>query len=203
MMTTDSEKLIFQIRAAVLNARLYPQGSPVVTDGLETVKQLIGNYLELAADLNINEIDGKLYVNMVPIPRNDLHTFFVDHEIQGVTIGRGVSREDLATLLAGLGRHKNEFPAGETLRTWLQSQGTGHVDVQEFQFVAVRKGEDVARQVRLLFGQKHERIDAVLATLQRSVRLLDEVSEGADRDAVLEQTVQEISALPAPLDRKR
>jgi len=199
---TDYERFTSQLKTCILNSRLYPPGSPVVQTGYDDLYAAFQPCVADEVEITVNDIEGKIYINeKILLLRAELHPFMFPHDVQTLAFDQETTREELGDLVEGLGKRKSDLGEGVTLTLWLTERGCTHIRVEEFQFIAVKKGDDIARQVRLLFNQKYDSFASVLKSMENTLQLMQATEDVAVRDSIQVQMVDQIAHLSPALLR--
>src|SRR3954469_25154289 len=135
------EDLVRRLAAAIRGATLYAPGHPLVQRGIDALAGLCAGIGQRRADpIVIGFVGDEVVVNSERLPKSAaaLVGFARDmreREIEKITIQRGVTREELRTLIFEVPDRRSDVP----LATRLQQKGVRHITLGR---LTVEKDED-------------------------------------------------------------
>jgi len=190
-------KAISMLRSAIVNARIYPKGSQMIESSLRSAHQALESCLLEATPIVISDIQGKLCVNgKEVVEARDFRPFLVQHEVQSLKLFKGLEVNEVSTLLDGLGKKKNQLDNHKNLGEWLKAQGANHVQVEEVEFVEIKKGEVVIQQVLQLLEQSAGDTSSLVSALEESLQLMDQLPDEASKKEVRKKMANHLAGLP-------
>lgn len=190
-------KAISMLRSAIVNARIYPKGSQMIESSLKGAHQALDVCLQESSPIVISDIQGKLCINgKESAEAKDFRSFLVQHEVQSLKFYKGLDVAEVGTLLDALGRKKDQLGEHKSLGEWLKSQGAGHVQVEEVEFVEIKKGEVVVQQVLTLLEQSAGDTPALMGSLEESFRMMEQLPDDSSRTEVQKQMADHLASLP-------
>ena len=190
-------KAISMLRSAIVNARIYPKGSQMIESSLKGAHQALEVCLQESSPIVISDIQGKLCINgKESTEAKDFRSFLVQHEVQSLKFYKGLDVAEVGTLLDALGRKKDQLGEPKGLGEWLKTQGAGHVQVEEVEFVEIKKGEVVVQQVLTLLEQSAGDTPALMGSLEESFRMMDQLPDDTSRQEVKRKMADHLAGLP-------
>jgi HEAT repeat protein len=192
-----SGKAVSILRSAIVNARIYPKGSQMIESSLQGAHQALDACLQETSQMIISDIQGKLCINGKEIPEaRDFRSFLVQHEAQSILLSKGLTQQEVTTLIEGLGKRKGQLDNHKHLGEWLSANGCTHIKADELKFVAVQKGEVVVSQVLQLLDQSSGDTSSLVNSLEESYKLMEQLPDDKARKDVQKQMAQHLSGLP-------
>ena len=147
-------KALSILRSAIVNARIYPKGSQMIQASLQGAHQALDACLQETPQIIVSDIQGKLCVNgKEAAEAKDFRGFLVQHDVQSLIFTKGLTLEEVTTLIEGLGKRKGQLDEHKHLADWLKANKITHITAEELKFVAVQTGEVVVSQVLQLLEQ--------------------------------------------------
>src|SRR5687767_4796192 len=123
------------LRAAVVNQRIYPPGSPMVERAVAQITQALAQPLQAADKLTYTSRQGKVFYKGNEIPDGaPLAPLLDEHGIQSLTFLPGIAPAEIAQLVMLLSRKKI---AESTVTEWLKAQNVAHIQVDKVTVVEV------------------------------------------------------------------
>src|SRR5690242_14623731 len=96
-------KAISMLRSAIVNARIYPKGSQMIDSSLKGAHLALDTCLQDASPIVISDVHGKLCINgKESSEAKDFRPFLVQHEAQSLKFFKGLTVDEVSTLLDGL-----------------------------------------------------------------------------------------------------
>jgi HEAT repeat protein len=189
-------KAISMLRSAIVNARIYPKGSQMIESTLKGAHKALEGCLAETSPIIISDLQGKLCVNgKETVEAKDFRPFLIQHEVQSIKLFKGLQVTEVASLMEGLGKRKGQLDEQKNLADWLKAQGATHVQVEEVEFVELKKGEVVVQQILSLLEQSTD-TSSLTTSLDESVRLIDQLPDDASRKDAHKKIAQHLSGLP-------
>jgi HEAT repeat protein len=190
-------KAISMLRSAIVNARIYPKGSQMIESSLRGAHQALESCLLEATPIVISDIQGKLCVNGKEVAEaRDFRPFLVQHEVQSLKLFKGLEVNEVSTLLDGLGKKKNQLDNHKNLGEWLKAQGASHVQVEEVEFVEIKKGEVVIQQVLQLLEQSAGDTSSLVSSLEESIQLMDQLPDETGKKELRKKMASHLAGMP-------
>src|SRR4051812_22858367 len=141
-------KALSILRSAIVNARIYPKGSQMIETSIQGAQQAIEACMQDVSQMVVSDIQGKLCVGGKEVPEaRDFRAFMVQHDVQSLIFSKGLTAQEVTSLIEGLGKRKGQLDEHKHLDEWLKANGCTHISAEELKFVAVQKGEVVVSQV--------------------------------------------------------
>jgi HEAT repeat protein len=192
-------KAVSILRSAIVNARIYPKGSQMIESSLKGAMQALETCLQETTPIILSDVQGKFCINgKESVEAKDFRPFLVQHEVQSLKILKGLTLAEVAALLEGLGKRKGQLEGQKTLSEWLAAQGVTHVQVEEIEFVELKKGEVVVQQVLSLLEQSTGDVPTLVNSLEESFRMIDQLPEEAARKDVQKKMASQLASSMAP-----
>jgi HEAT repeat protein len=189
-------KAISMLRSAIVNARIYPKGSQMVDSAIKGAQQALEVCLQEASPIVVSDIQGKLCVNgKEAAEAKDFRPFLVQQEVQSLKFFKGLQVNEVSNLTDALGKRKGQLDDLKSLSDWLKAQGVSHIQVEEVEFVELKKGEVVVQQVLSLLEQSTD-IPSLVSSLEESYRLMDQLPDEASKKDVQKKMASHLSSLP-------
>lgn len=190
-------KAISMLRSAIVNARIYPKGSQMIETSLKGAHQALETCLLDAEPIIISDLHGKLCVNGKEVAEaKDFRPFLVAHEAQSLKVFKGITAAEVGTLLEGLGSKKDQLGAHKSLGEFLKANGATHVQVEQIEFVELKKGEVVVQQVMALLEQSTGDTNALASSLEESLHLAEGLPDEASKKEVRKKMASHMASLP-------
>jgi putative nucleotidyltransferase with HDIG domain len=125
---TSYDDLVRRLAASVRSATLYSPAHPLVQRGVDALAALAGSLMQKTDSIVIGFIGDEVVVNATRLPRAAaaLVGFARDmreHEIEKITLQRGVTRDDLRTFIFELPERRASLP----LAARLQQKGVSRI----------------------------------------------------------------------------
>lgn len=185
------------LRAAIINQRIYPTGSPIVERSVGQILAAIEAALNSKEKLSLTVKDGKLYLRGKETPDGDmLLPFFEEQEIQSITFVPGVTSPEISRLVALLSRKRGDEPIAD----WLKKEGVTHLLIDKSSIVEVMEGDVVMKKVDQLFADCQD-FPSLVAALRESYDMADKLPDGDDRVQVQEHMARRLAGMPPHLLR--
>src|SRR4029077_19676658 len=150
--------------------------------------------------LNISDIQGKLRFNQDTELRNLLFQKIMEtHNIQILQIEPGLTADEVGFLAEALSKSPQDLQQDGGLNGWLTRAGVTHVRAGQVQFVAVRKGDDVAQQIKTLFhGSQSEQMQPVIASLLQALKQSAQADDESTREAIRQKIINDLRKINSP-----
>src|SRR5882672_3715373 len=137
-------KAISMLRSAIVNARIYPKGSQMVDSAIKGAQTALETCLQETSPIIVSDIQGKFCVNGKElVEAKDFRPFLIQQEVQSLKFFKGLQVAEVASLTDALGKKKGQLADNKTLGEWLKGESVSHVQVEEVEFVELKKGEVV------------------------------------------------------------
>ena len=190
-------KALSILRSAIVNARIYPKGSQMIEASLQGAHQAIDTCLQESPQLIVSDIQGKLCVNgKESAEAREFRSFLVQHDVQSLIFNKGITQDEITTLIEGLGKRKGQLEEHKHLGDWLKAHGAGHITAEELKFVAVQKGEVVVTQVLQLLEQSSGDMSSLVGALEEAQNLISQLPDEKSRKDVQKKMAHHLSGLP-------
>lgn len=185
------------LRSAIVNARIYPKGSQMVESSLKGALQALETCLNETNPIIISDLQGKLCINgKESVESKDFRPFLMAHEVQSLKFHKGLQLSEVGTLLEALGKRKGQLEGNKSLAQFLKDGGATHVQVEEVEYVELKKGDVVIQQVMGLLEQSGGDTAALISSLEESFRLLDGLPDEASKKEVQKKMASHLAGLP-------
>lgn len=132
---------------AVRNTALYPAGSKSISVAKDRAKEAIDRILERNETLTVFQVERALLVNGKRVEIAEFKAFASSFlqllyrlELKGVTLKRGLSLEELTTLLDAFGRTKTEAIDQGFWQRFLEEQKLNHVELAQVHYAVHGEG---------------------------------------------------------------
>jgi len=169
----------------------------MIESSLQGAHQALDSCLQEMPKLVISDIQGKLCVAGKEVAEaRDFRSFMVQHEVQSLVLTKGLTLQEVTTLIEGLGKRKGQLDGNKHLAEWLQANGVTHIQAEELKFVAIQKGEVVVSQVLQLLEQSSADVPTLIGSLDESFRLMEQLPDDKSRKEVQKQMAHHLSGLP-------
>jgi HEAT repeat protein len=189
-------KAISMLRSAIVNARIYPEGSQMIDSALKGAHQALEACLQDSSPIVVSDLQGKLCVNGKELAEaKDFRPFLIQQEVQSLKFLKGLQLAEIASIVEALGKRKGQLEGGKTLGEWLKSKGVEHVQAEEVEFVELKKGEVVVQQVLSLLEQSTD-IPSLANSLGESYRLIGQLSDDTAKKDAQNRMASHLSGLP-------
>jgi HEAT repeat protein len=190
-------KAISILRSAIVNARIYPKGSQMIESSIQGAHQALDAAFGETTQMIISDIQGKLCVNgKEVVEARDFRTFLVQHEVQSLILAKGLTAQEVTSLIEVLGKRKGQLDGHKNLGEWLQANSVNHIKAEELKFVAIQKGEVVVSQVLQLLEQSSGDMASLSGAIEESYRLMDQLPDEKSKKEVQKQMAHHLSTLP-------
>ena len=174
-------KAITMMRSAIVNSRIYPKGCQMVDTALKSAHAALTTCLQESAPIIISDLQGKLCVNGKEVAEaKDFRPFLVQHEVQSIKLLQGLPLEEVTMLLDALGRRKEQLEEPSNLGAWLAAHNVTHVQVEEIEFVELKKGKSSFSRRSPLLEQSTGDVQTMANSLDESLRMVDQLPDEAD-----------------------
>src|SRR5437762_3355307 len=135
--TMTPGKAISILRSAIVNARIYPKGSQMIETSIQGAQQALDACMQDVTQLVVSDIQGKLCVSGKEVSEaRDFRAYMVQHDVQSLIFSKGLTAQEITTLIEGLGRRKGQLDEHKHLDEWLKDKGCTHISAEELKFVA-------------------------------------------------------------------
>ena len=149
------------LMTAVRNIQLYPPESAAITQAMEQIKQPIDEILETNERLLLSQADNLLLVNGQRLEMSEsraLTESFLELlgrlELKGIAFRRGITQEQLRTLVVTLGRMKSESVEPGFWRELAIEKNLDSVELLQVQYSRVRKSRKMVAVVSVAEDEK-------------------------------------------------
>ena len=133
---------------AVRNSTLYPAGSKSIAVANEKAKEAIDRILERNETVTVFQVERALLVNGKRVEIVEFKAFAASFlqllyrlELKGLTLKRGLSIEELASLLEAFGRTKTESIEQGFWQRFMEEQKLTHVEMSQVHYAIRGEGE--------------------------------------------------------------
>jgi HEAT repeat protein len=142
------------LMTAVRNIQLYPPESAAIAQALEQIKEPIDGILERNERLLLSQANNVLLINgqrLETIELNALTESYVEllarYELKGIAFRRGVTQEQLKTLVITLGRTKPDTIEQGFWREFAVEHKLDQIELLQVQYSRVRKSRTTVAMV--------------------------------------------------------
>lgn len=189
-------KAISMLRSAIVNARIYPKGSQMIESTLKGAQQALDSCLQEISPLIISDLQGKLCVNgKEAAEAKDFRPFLIQHEVQSIKLFKGLDVAEVSNLVDALGKRREQLGDHKNLSDWMKAQGTAHIQIEEVEFVELKKGEMVVQQILSMLEQSTD-IKNLTDSLDESFRLMEQLPDDATKKDAQRKIATHLSGLP-------
>jgi hypothetical protein len=186
------------LRAAAVNQRIYPPGSPMVEKAVSQITQALEPTLKAADKLTYTSRQGKIFFKGSEIPdAAALAPMLDEHGIQSVTFLPGVTSPEVAQFIILISRKKL---AEGTVGDWLKAQKVTHIQVDKVTVVEIMEGEVVQKRVDQLFEHVGD-FPGLLASMRESFDMMDKVPDERQKAKVQEHMAHKMAGMSPALLR--
>jgi len=174
------------LRVALSNFFLYAPDNAMVQQSLDRFLQDLNELLALRPQINLGETEGQLLVEGTPVdPKHtgsvlSIIELFHSHQLHSFTFLRGLSREELASLLQLL--RPKAIAEGDTLQEALKRIDIPHIQVNQKVFVAVKEGEKLIASEDL---GGEENVEEALQSLHAFLNIFSKVKPDGKKREIL------------------
>jgi hypothetical protein len=179
------------IRAAVLNQRMYPSGSPMVDRPISQVVQSLEPILQTSDRFTISCRQGKIFIKTREIPDAGLGPLLDEHGLQSVTFLRGITAAEIGQLVLLLSKKK--LPDGKTSE-WLEAQKVTHIQLDKVTVVEVMEGEIVMKKIDQIFASVRD-FPGLMGSLRESYDMMDKLPDERSKQEVHDHMARKLSTL--------
>lgn len=191
-------KLPVAIRAAVVNQRIYPPGSPIVERSLAQIMDALTPLFGSAGKVTITARQGKMHVNGNEAPEGDgLCAYFEEHGLQSLSITPEVSTVEIGQLILLLSKKK--LPDADP-KDWLQAQKVTHIALDKSTFVEIMEGEMVIKRVDQLFDGITS-FTGLSSSLREAFTMMEKIPGEQERSEVKEHMARKVATLQPDIIR--
>ncbi len=185
-------KLPLTIRAAVVNQRIYPPGSPIVERSVAQIMDALKPLFGPAGKITITARQGRMLVNGNETPEGDsLCSYFEEHGMQSLSILPEVSTAEIGQLILLLSKKK--LAEGDP-RDWLQAQKVVHITLEKSTFVEIMEGEMVIKRVDQLFDGITS-FTGLSSSLREAFSMMEKMPDERERSEVKEHMARKVATL--------
>lgn len=184
------------LRSAVVNGRIYPKGSQMVDSAIKGAQSAIDGCLVDSTPMVVSDLQGKLCINgKEAAEAKDFRPFLIQHEVQSLKFLKGLQVPEVATLVDALGKKKDQLGDQKNLGDYLQANGVSHIQVEEVEFVELKKGDVVVSQVLSLLEQSTD-APSLNNSLDESYRLIEQLPDDSSKKDAQLKVARHLSTLP-------
>lgn len=198
---------LHQIRVAIQNIRLYPEGSPQALRAAGTAYAPIAQLLEGREGLTFGVKEGKFLVNGTLFKPSDdraagavqrFSRMLSDSAISSISFSHEMTVEELNTFLDGFSRRKWSQTNIREVTADLQKRGVHHIALNEQVYVALGENDVafVVEKGKAAVDQSADARDRIMKALTDVTRMVGEIPDKDLRD----QTKLEIAKKIIELD---
>ncbi len=140
------------INTAMRGLRLYPAGSPIITNALHKANQILGVLLSGAEQLVFAEAEKVLIVNDEPLNEKILQKppvrafleTMLDSGLRTISLYRGITPYELQVFLELLSQGGENIASAGGMAALVRRRHLPHIRIDEKRFVALDKGQRIA-----------------------------------------------------------
>lgn len=184
------------LRSAVVNGRIYPKGSQMVDSAIKGAQAALESCLQESSPIVVSDLQGKLCINgKEVVEAKDFRPFLIQHEVQSLKFFKGIQVLEMATLVEALGKRKEQLGEQKNLGEFLSANNVSRIQVEEVEFVELKKGDVVVQQVLSLLEQSTD-ASSLVGSLEESYRLIEQLPDDATRKESQQKVAHHLSTLP-------
>lgn len=171
---------------AVRNAKLYPPGSRTIAIAYDYAMETLAKILAKTEALTIIQFDRTVLVNGKRYDGAEFRAFtesflklFMALELKGVTFRRGLSLEELTTLIQALGRTKTEVIKEGFWQRFIDGNKLTHVELTQVHYTVRMEGGPLHGELHGEGGGELIKVESQLEASERGITadILSEVVE--------------------------
>jgi HEAT repeat protein len=186
------------LRAAVINQRIYPPGSPMVERSVGQIMQALQVALKAGESVTYTSRQGRLFVKGQEIPdASTLCPYLDEHGIQSLTFHPGATQEEVSQLVLLLSKKKQP---GLQPAAWLAEQKVANIAIDKVTVVEVMEGEVVMKKFDALFNNVRD-FPALMNSMRESFELMEKMPDEREKTKVQEHMARKMSGLSPVLLR--
>jgi HEAT repeat protein len=186
------------LRAAIVNQRIYPSGSPIVERSVAQTVQALESALKAADRVTLNNKQGRIFLKAKELPGGEpLAALLDEFGVQSITFLRGVTAAEIAQLVLVLSDKKAvKGDMGESLK----NRQVAHIVMDKATLVEVMPGDVVMKKMDQLFEGVRD-FPALVGSLREAYDMIDQVPAGEERAGTEEHLARRLAGLPPDLLR--
>jgi HEAT repeat protein len=181
--------LVKTFRLAIANLKIYPATSQVVEVTLDTLYRIISTILEKSNSLTLSRLSDKLLVNNsepevkeVQLAAGAIVKIFETLNIQSMTFKKGLTKEELTTLLNDLLRKKKaDFPPYT------------NIAFDQTVYVATIKGEEKVVKITETINSSGGDIVGLIKSIRESYDIIDQTSDPNTQEQLQNHLASELA----------
>lgn len=161
---------------AVRNAKLYPPGSRSIVIAYENAQEALDKVLARNEILTVMQFERTLLVNGKRYESTELKAFaqsflklFFHLELKGITLKRGISLEELSTLIEAFGRTRTETIDEGFWQEFLEEKKISHVELTQIHYAVRMERSSTPAEVIREEGIKPVDVEAELEASEQGV----------------------------------
>ncbi len=196
-------EILKTFRMTIANFKIYPVGSNMLDNSINSLLLLLKSGLHSCPELNISQANEKLLFQGEELPlsaelsKAALDSFWkilAEHNIQSITFKPGLEQQELLLLIEHLvskKEHKNE------LIELFNEKENSHITLDQTVYVPIVKGEIIIQKVSnsLNHIKKGEEIESVLKTLSQAYGMMEQIPEQNVKDNVQKHLATKLADL--------
>lgn len=196
-------EILKTFRMTIANFKIYPLGSNILDNSINSLLLLLKNGLHSYPELNISQANEKLLFQGKELPLSaDLSKAAIDsfwkilaeHNIQSITFKAGIEQQELLLLIEHLlskKEHKTE------LIELFNEKENSHISLDQTVYVPIVKGEIIIQKVSNSLNniKKGEEIESVLKTLSQAYGMMEQIPEQNVKDNVQKHLATKLADL--------
>jgi HEAT repeat protein len=190
-------KIIKFLHLAVINVRLYPPKSEIITNSLQNILQPLSTYFKENKTLLLAESEGNLLVNNQILEAKgaektlitDFAFSLADREIKSITFKRGLTLEELQVFVECLSKKGEQLRDEGGIVEILKRKQITNIILNETIYVAMVKDEV---EEDLLLEQKGEEIQAIIKLLEKNAETISAMTDAVGKKEILKRIAQRI-----------
>ena len=201
-------EFLISLNAALINIRMYPSTSEMITGSVESAYRRLQALLEDGEELTLGEAERLLLLNGERLPERDQSRppvlSFLDNlrrrDIYSITFLPGIDASEFRSFLEALSMDPEELGRAGGLGTEISRRGCTHLLVNEKRFIPVsedetvaqREGEEVVPEEARLREEELKR----LAEKLKDERFVSYLAGKAEKERVGEDVIGDILSNP-------
>ncbi|MFH1667042.1 MAG: hypothetical protein ABIA17_05705 [Elusimicrobiota bacterium] len=198
-------KIIKLFRSVVSNYKIYPPGSQIVINNLNSLHAEIVQYLQTQDTLTINESHHKMLIDdqeIKALTDTFILALLAELEIQSITFRKGINPAELSVFMDLItSKDKTKFKeTGGGVSDVLKSKNVNSIAVDAVKYVAIKEGEEVVNKISALVDNLQGDPMAFMASLREIYDSMDAVPDIKTKKGITDTLAKKLATLdPANL----
>ena len=169
--------IIKLFRAAIASYKIYPVGSKMISNRVESLNLAINDYLKKNSSITISESNNKLLVDgqEIKLSEMDLISIFEAFQLQSIVFRKGYTIDELNAVVELLSKRKEQIDELGGINKIITEKNFVNVEFNSIKYVAVEKGHEIVKKVSELVDKLNEQPSAFLQSLRYIYDTIDEI----------------------------